>query len=40
MQVKRQQLEVDMEQTGSKSVKEYVRAIYHHPDYLTFIQST
>ena len=37
MQVKKQQLELDMEQqTGSKSGKEYVKAVYYHPDYLTF----
>ena len=41
MQVKKQQLELDMEQqTGSKSGKEYVKAVYYHPDYLTFMQST
>ena len=41
MQVKKQQLELDMEQqTGSKSGKEYVKAVYCHPDYLTFMQST
>ena len=41
MQVKKQQLELDMEQqTGSKSGKEYVKAIYCHPDYLTYMQST
>ena len=35
------QLEVDMEQqTGSKSGKEYVKAIYCHPSYLTFMRST
>ena len=40
MQVKKQQLELDMEkQTGSKS-KEYVKAIYCHPAYLTYMQST
>ena len=39
MQVKKQQLELDMEQqTGSKSGKEYVKAIYCHPAYLTYIQ--
>ena len=32
MQVKKQQLELDMEQqTGSKSRKEFVKAVYHHP---------
>ena len=41
MQVKKQQLELDMEkQTGSKSEKEYVKAIYCHPAYLTYMQST
>ena len=38
MQVRNQQLELDMEQqTGSKSGKEYVKAAYHHPAYLTYI---
>ena len=37
MQVKKQQL--DMEQTGSKSGKEYIKAVYCHPAYLTFMQS-
>ena len=41
MQVKKQQLEPDMEQqSGSKSGKEYVEAIYFQPAYLTYIQST
>ena len=41
MQVKKQQLDLDMEQhTGSKSGKEYVKAIYCHPAYLTYMQST
>ena len=41
MQVRKQQLELDMEQqTGSKWEKEYVKAVYRHPDYLTYIQST
>ena len=41
MQVKKQQLELDMEQqTGSKSGKEYVKAVYCHPAYLTSMQST
>ena len=41
MQVRKQQLELDMEQqTGSKLGKEYVRAVYCHPDYLTYMQST
>ena len=41
MQVKKQQLELDMEQgTGSKSGKEYVKAVYCNPAYLTYMQST
>ena len=41
MQVRKQQLELDMEQqTGSKSGKEYVKAVYCHPTYLTYMQST
>ena len=41
MQVRKQQLELDMEQqTGSKSGKEYIKAVYCHPAYLTYIQST
>ena len=41
MQVKNQQLELDMEQqTGSKSGKEYVKAVYCHPAYLTCMPST
>ena len=41
MQVKTQQLELDMEQqTGSKFGKEYVKAVYCHPAYLTYMQST
>ena len=40
MQVKKQQLELDMEQqTGSKSGKEYVKVVYCHPAYLTDMQS-
>jgi len=40
MQVKKQQLELDMEQqTGSKSGKEYVKAVHCHPGYLTSMQS-
>ena len=40
MQVKKQQLEPDMEQqTGSKLGKEYVKAVYCHPAYLTYMQS-
>ena len=41
MQVKKQQLEPDMEQqTGSKLGKEYVKTVYFHPAYLTYMQST
>ena len=41
MQVKKQQLELDMEQqAGSKSGKEYVKAVYCHPAYSTYMQST
>ena len=41
MQVKKQQLELDMEQqTGSKLGKENAKAVYCHPAYLTSIQST
>ena len=41
MQVKKQQLELDMkQQTGSKLGKEYIKAVYCHPAYLTFMQST
>ena len=41
MQVKNQQLELDMEQqTGSKSGMEYVKVVYCHPAYLTYMQST
>ena len=40
MQVRKQQLELDMEQqTGFKSGKEYVKAVYCHPAYLTDMQS-
>ena len=40
MHVKKQQLELDMEQqTGSKLGKEYVKAVYCHPAYLTYMQS-
>ena len=39
VQVRKQQLELDMEQqTGSKSGKEYVNAVYCHPAYLTYMQ--
>ena len=41
MQIKKQQLELDMEkQTGSISGKEYVKAVYCHLAYLTYMQST
>ena len=40
MQVRKQQLERDMEQTGSKLGKKYVKAVYCHPVYLTYMQST
>ena len=41
MQVKKQQLELDMEQqTGSKSGNAYIKAVYCHPAYLTYNQST
>ena len=41
MQVGKQQLELDMEQqTGSKSGKEFIKAAYCHPAYLTYTQST
>ena len=40
MQINKQQLEPDMEQqTGSKLVKEYIKAVYCHPAYLTYRQS-
>ena len=40
MQVRKQQLELDMEQqTGSKLGKEYINAVYCHPAYLTYMQS-
>ena len=41
MQVKKQQLEPDMKQwTGSRSGKEYIKAVYCHLAYLTYMQST
>ena len=41
MQVRKQQLELDMEQqTGSKKEKEYTKAAYCNPAYLTYMQST
>ena len=41
MQIKKQQLELDIEQqTGTKLGKEYIKAIYCHPAYLIYMQST
>ena len=40
MQLKKQQLELGMEQTGSKLGKEYIKAVYCHPAYLAYMQST
>ena len=41
MQVKKQQLELDMEQwSGLKSGKKYIKAVYCHPAYLTYMQNT
>ena len=41
MKIKKQQLELDMEQlTGSKLGKEYIKAVFCHSDYLTYMQST
>ena len=41
MQVKKQELEPDMEQqSGSKLGKEYIETVYHHPAYLIYLQST
>ena len=41
MQVKKQQLDPEMEQwTGCKLGKEYIKAVYCHPVYLTYMQST
>ena len=40
MQVKNQQLEVDMEQIGSKLEQECDKAVYCHPAYLNYMQST
>ena len=40
MQVRKQQSELDMEQqTGSKKEKEYIKAVYCHPAYLTYMQN-
>ena len=41
MQVRKQQLDLDMEpQTGSKSEKEYIKAVYCHPAYLSYMWDT
>ena len=41
MKFRKQQLELDIEQqTGSKSGKEYIKAVYCHPAYLTYMQNT
>ena len=41
MQVKKEQLELDVEQqTDSKLGKEYIKAVYCHPAYITYMQST
>ena len=40
MQVKKQQLKPGIEQTGSKLEKEYIKSVYCHPAYLTYMQST
>ena len=41
MKVKKQQLQLDMKQwTGSKMGEQYVKAVYCHPAYLTYMQST
>ena len=41
MQVRKQQLELDMEQqTGAKSGKEYIKAVYCNPAYFTYMHST
>ena len=41
MQVKKQQLELDMEQqTGSKLEQDYIKTVYCRPDYLAYMQST
>ena len=41
MQIRKQQLEMDMEQqTGSKEEREYVKAVYCHTAYLSYMQST
>ena len=40
MQVKKQQLEPDMEQSTGSKLEEYNKAVYCHPTYLTYMQST
>ena len=40
MQVKKQQLEPDMEQRTGSKLGKYIKAVYRHPDYLTYMQST
>ena len=41
MQIKKEQLELDMEQQNSSKLgKKYVKAVYCHPSYLTYMQST
>ena len=41
MHVKKQELELDVEQqTGFESGKDYIKAVFCHPDYLTYMQST
>ena len=41
MQIKKQQLELEMEQQiGPKSGKDYIKTVYCHPAYLTYMQST
>ena len=40
MQVKKQQLELDFQQTGSKSEMEYIKALSCHPAYLTYMKGT
>ena len=40
MQVKMQQLELDMEQQTGSKLGKYVKAVYCHPAYLTYMQST
>ena len=40
MQVRKQQLELDMEQASSKLGKKYIKSVYCHPAYLTYTQST